>query len=67
MIPFVFATSLASSSLLRLENESQITENVPLLVKTFFWKSIENGLCEKCSERNCVILDGSFKIQERFY
>lgn len=36
MIPFVVATSLASSSPLHLENESQITENVPLLVKTFF-------------------------------
>lgn len=40
MIPFVVATSLASSSPLHLENESQITENVPLLVKTFFWKSV---------------------------
>lgn len=46
MIPFVVATSLASSSPLYLENESQITENVSFLVKTFFWKSVQNELCK---------------------
>lgn len=43
MIPFVVAT-FASSSSLHLENESQIMENVPLLVKTFFSKSVHSRL-----------------------
>jgi len=36
MIPFVVATSLATSSPVYLENEDRIAENVPLVVRKFF-------------------------------
>jgi len=41
MIPFVVATSLATSSPVYLENEDRIAENVPLIVRKFFLKEHE--------------------------
>lgn len=53
MIPFVVATSLASSSSLHLENESQIKENVPLLNKNILLKErkVQSGLYKNVANK----------------